>query len=165
MRRHGLCSCFRLAVRVLTKHVKRSPINLIRKSSLLAVLLALSLLLPLVGALSPITKGQTNPARGIAHKKMSEALLERARQSPGPSGEKTRVIFSVADSVSADQARLKLERSGAEISNQLDAVNALVANVPVAMLESLASSDEVSWVSADQEVRSLSAPIILVISK
>lgn len=88
---------------------------------------------------------------------MTEALLARSRQSRPNSSEKTRVIFNLADSASADQARLKLQRGGAEISKQLDAVNVVVANVPVAMLESLAAGDEVSWVSADQEVRSLAA--------
>ncbi len=132
----------------------KGAIALMRKSSLMAMLLVFSLV-PLLGPPTPVSKAQTAPRRGSGVRKMTEALLARSRQSRPNGGEKTRVIFNLADSASADQACLKLQRSGAEISKQLDAVNVVVANVPVSMLESLAANDEVSWVSADQEVRSL----------
>src|ERR1700730_4524871 len=126
------------------------------KSSLVSIVLVLSLCLPVVGQLSPVDREQSN--RHTNHSlKMTEGLLARVRQSRRRSGERTRVIFNVADNKSAAQARAVLQSSGAKISKQLDALNVVVADVPIEALESLAARDELSWASADQEVRSLAS--------
>jgi serine protease AprX len=129
---------------------------LIRKSPPIVIILILSFFMPLVGRFLPVTQAQSNGQRNSG-KKMTEDLLARARQSRVGSGEKTRVIFNVADSNSAAQARAVLQSAGANVSKQLDALNVVVADVPFAALENLAARDEVSWVSADQEVRSLAS--------
>ena len=126
------------------------------KSSLVVVILVLSLCFPVVGQLSPVTRAQSNEHRNHSSK-MTEGLLARVRQLRRGSGERTRVIFNVADNKSAAQARALLQSAGAKISKQLDALNVVVADVPVEALESLAARDELSWASADQEVRSLAS--------
>src|SRR6202022_887749 len=118
------------------------------------------MLLPPVGQLGPGAQGGMNghgDQDGNHGRKMTEGLLARVRQSRPGRGERTRVIFKVADNKSAAQARAVLQNAGAKIRKQLDALNVVVADVPNEALEMLAAPTEVSWVSADQEVRSLSS--------
>ncbi|HXM35400.1 MAG TPA: S8 family serine peptidase, partial [Pyrinomonadaceae bacterium] len=133
---------------------------MIHKSSPVIIVLILSLFLPLVGKLAPIARAQSHGHgnQGGNHgRKMTEGLLARVRQSRPGRGERARVILKLADNKSAAQARAVLQSAGAKISKQLDALNVLVADVPIEALENLAARNEVSWVSADQEVRSLSS--------
>src|SRR6185312_2407708 len=110
----------------------------INKSSLIILVLVLSLCLPVVGQFSPVTRRQAH--RHDNHgRKMTEGLLARVRQSRPGRGERTRVIFNVADNKSAAQARAVLQNGGAKISKQLDALNVVIADVPVEALESLAA--------------------------
>lgn len=129
---------------------------MINKSSLVIIVLVLSWCLPLVASASPVTRAQSN-GHGNNGRKMTKGLLARVRQSRRGSGERTRVIFNVADNKSAAQARAVLQSAGANVRKQLDALNVVVADVPIEALESLAARSEVSWVSADQEVRSLAS--------
>ena len=87
----------------------------INKSSLVTIILVLSLCLPVVGQFSPVTRAQSNGPRNHG-RKMTEGLLARVRQSRRGSGERTRVIFNVADNKSAAQARAVLQSAGAKIT-------------------------------------------------
>ena len=106
---------------------------MIHKSSLVTIVLTLSLCLPVVGQLSPVARAQSK-GHGNHGRKMTEGLLARVRQSRPGSGERTRVIFNVADNKSAAQARAVLQNAGANIRKQLDALNVVVADVPVEAL-------------------------------
>ncbi|MCA1631151.1 MAG: S8 family serine peptidase, partial [Acidobacteria bacterium] len=124
-----------------------------RRTSPLALLLACALLAPLAGALAPPARGK---GRKTSHPnfKMTEALRARARaHSEGDA--RARVIVSMPEGATADQARAALHGAGASVRAQLDALGVLVADVPVARLEELAARGEVSWLSEDAEVRTL----------
>ncbi|MBV9957001.1 MAG: S8 family peptidase, partial [Acidobacteria bacterium] len=136
-----------------------------RKSAPLALLLILSLFAPLMGAggtkqLAPTPLAQTwqsASARRSGKNKMPESLRALASRSRAAnSSDKTRVILNLADAKAASAARVALQRAGADVQGQLDALGLLIAEVPTAQLEELAARDEIAWMSADQEVRSLS---------
>ncbi|HYJ46862.1 MAG TPA: hypothetical protein VEV81_09635, partial [Pyrinomonadaceae bacterium] len=126
-----------------------------RKSPLVVLLLIFSLLAPMSGAFRASAQGQTRPGGvGRIFNKLSDDLRDRARQQAG-SPERTRVILNLSDPAAKDRARQILEANGASVRQQLDALDVLVADVPVSKLEALSLSDEISWMSGDQPVRSL----------
>ncbi|HEX8161641.1 MAG TPA: hypothetical protein VF538_07200, partial [Pyrinomonadaceae bacterium] len=125
-----------------------SPLN-----SPLAFLLACSLLSPFAGALAPATRAKVaKPVRA----KMTESLRALARGDRSDSGARAHVIVSLpSGATAADGARALLHGAGASVHQELDSLGVVVADVPVARLEELASHGEVSWLSEDAEVRSL----------
>jgi serine protease AprX len=124
----------------------------------MALLLACSLLAPLAGALAPPARGKGNKA-SRQNFKMTETLRSLARGTRSDAGARTRVIINLPEgATAADQARTLLHGTGASVHGQLDALGVMVADVPVARLEELASHGEVSWLSEDAEVRTLSTP-------
>jgi len=120
----------------------------------LVLLLISSLFLPLLGPFSgPV--GAKGFARGLVRERMTKDLHERARLTSG-TGERARVIVNLSHPSQARRVRTLLESKGAQIDGQLDEIGVITANVPVEKLVELSSSAEVSWLSSDQEVRSLS---------
>src|SRR4029077_1754916 len=84
--------------------ISMQGVQLLTRKSSLAIMLLLSLLLPLLGMFLPASKAQTNAPK-VAGKKMTEDLLARSHHSRAGSGERTRVILNVVDAASADRAR------------------------------------------------------------
>lgn len=124
-----------------------------------AVLLTFSLVLPLVGLFAPRTQGQTTQANRPNRNrvKLADDLRDRVRAARPGSREKTRVILNMANSAAAASTRAMLQNAGASVRNELDQLNVVVADVPVEKLEEMAARTEVSWISADNPVRSLAA--------
>ncbi|HEX7317426.1 MAG TPA: S8 family peptidase [Pyrinomonadaceae bacterium] len=124
------------------------------RNRLIAALATLSLLTPLAGALAAPAKSPAKGApRGIL-KKMTDDLLARVNNTRRGSGETTRVIVSAAEGQDGASAADVLRGAGAHVSDELDSLGLVVADVPVERLAELAAREEVSWVSSDQDVRS-----------
>ena len=126
---------------------------------LLTTLVALSLLSPLPGALFVSAKTPTQertPARRTP-RKMSDELQTRADRARDDSRETARVILRVADGQTTDDTASLARRAGARVSDRLDSLGFVVADVPVSKLSALAARDEVSWVTEDRPVRSTAA--------
>ncbi|HJU56493.1 MAG TPA: S8 family peptidase, partial [Pyrinomonadaceae bacterium] len=113
----------------------------------------------MAAAFRPVAHGQTRPAPrqrgGGGSNKLTDELRARARATRPGSTERARVILNLSDGAAKDRARLALESSGAQVRRQLDALGVMVADVPVEKLEELSLRDDISWMSADQPVRSL----------
>ncbi|MEJ7711210.1 MAG: hypothetical protein WKF84_15430 [Pyrinomonadaceae bacterium] len=105
---------------------------------------------------TPKVQAQTPQPRTTA-RKMSDDLHARARRAQPGSAERTRVILSAAVGVSVKQVSAVLRQRGANLRGQLEALDTVIADVPLNKLEELAAYGEVAWMSADGEVRSLVA--------
>src|SRR2546423_10856504 len=126
---------------------------------LLTTFVALSLLSPLPGALfvSAKTPAQEGTPARRAPVKLSADLQTRADSAREESSETARVILRVADGQTTADTASRARKAGARVSDQLDSLGFIVADVPVSKLSELAARDEVSWVSEDQPVRSTAA--------
>src|SRR5260221_1159515 len=127
-----------------------------RSFSALALLLILSFLSPLASFLPGFTRAhaQTKPSllRGL---KLAPSLRDRVRPPGSSNGETARVIVNLSDSADPQQLTQALTQSGARSSKHLDALGLMIADIPLDKLEEAAARNDVSWISADQEVRSL----------
>ena len=65
------------------------------------------------------------------------------------------MIVNLSDSADPQQLAQALTQSGARSSKHLGALGLMVADIPLDKLEEAAARNDVSWISADQEVRSL----------
>ncbi|HMF56283.1 MAG TPA: S8 family peptidase, partial [Pyrinomonadaceae bacterium] len=126
-----------------------------RKRSPLVLLLIYSLILPLAGISSYRVKAQNPPSRPLPGK-MSDELHERVRRTHRGSGERAHIIINLSDPNAARQAQTVLENNGAHVSHQMDSLGLMAADVPVETLDEISTHTEISWLSSDQEVRSLS---------
>ncbi|HWS55875.1 MAG TPA: S8 family serine peptidase, partial [Pyrinomonadaceae bacterium] len=130
-----------------------------RRNAALILLLITSLTTPPAG-LGALPAGAQRRERGQSQRpsKMPEALLRRVRQErAGGRPAKSRVILNAADAAAAVRLRSALEGGGADVLRQLDALDTIVADVPAEALEEMAGREDVTWVSADQEVRTTAA--------
>ncbi|MDX6385856.1 MAG: serine protease AprX, partial [Blastocatellia bacterium] len=127
-----------------------------KRFSALSLLLVFSFFAPLVSFLpgSPTTQAQSKPnlLRGL---KLAPGLRERARQSAPGKSDTTRVIVNLAEGADPQQLSQALAQSGAQSAKHLDELGLMIADIPLGKLEDAAARNDVSWISADQEVRSL----------
>src|SRR5882762_8954130 len=127
-----------------------------RKFSALTLLLIFSFISPLANFLPGMktTHAQTksNLLRGF---KLAPSLRERVRPPGSSNGETARVIVNLSNGADPQQLSQALTQSGARGSKHLDALGLMVADIPLDKLEEAAARNDVSWISADQEVRSL----------
>src|SRR5256884_4260828 len=129
-----------------------------RKSAFLILLIIVSLFSPLMSVLpGRISHAQTKASKSRGNK-LAESLRERVRQSAADSGETARVIVNVSDGADPQPLRQTLSR-GPNSPNHLEALGLMVAEVPLSKLEEASERDDVSWISADQEVRSLDSSV------
>ena len=125
-----------------------------RKSSFLVLLIIFSLFSPLAGFLAgSLSHAQTNSSKTFGDK-LAESLRERVRQSPADSSETARVIVNLSDGADPRPLIQALGR-GSNSPKHLEALGLMVADVPLSKLEEASARGDVSWISADQEVRSL----------
>src|SRR5437588_6149845 len=125
-----------------------------RKSALLILLIIFSLFSPLGGFLTGRSSHGQAKASQSRGNKLAESLRERVRQSAADSGETARVIVNLSDGADPQPLRQALSQ-GPKSPNHLEALGLMVADVPLSKLEEASARDDVSWISADQEVRSL----------
>src|SRR2546426_6474212 len=125
-----------------------------RKSAFLILLIIFSLFSPL-GRFLPgrHSHAQTNSTKPRGNK-LAESLRERVRQSPADSSETARVIVNLSDGADPRPLIQALGR-GSNSPKHLEALGLMVADVPLSKLEEASARGDVSWISADQEVRSL----------
>src|SRR5882724_8197309 len=127
-----------------------------RRFSALALLLILSFMSPLASFLPGLKRAhaQTKPnsLRGL---KLAPSLRDRVRPAGSSNGETARVIVNMSDTADPQQLTQALTQSGTRSSKHLDALGLMVADIPLDKLEEAAARNDVSWISADQEVRSL----------
>src|SRR5439155_13276537 len=127
-----------------------------RFSAPILLLLLLSFFSPLANVLPGFktTHAQTksNPLRGL---KLAPSLRERVRPAGSSNGESARVILNLSDGADPQQLTQALTQSGARSPKHLNALGLMVADIPLDKLEEAAARNDVSWISADQEVRSL----------
>src|ERR1051326_7399682 len=87
--------------------------------------------------------------------KLADGLRERMRAANSDSNETTRVILNLSDTADPQELGQALTQKGGRSQNNLDALRLMIADIPLNKLEELAARDDVAWISADQEVRSL----------
>src|SRR6267154_1947665 len=128
-----------------------------RRSYLLISLIVLSFVSPLANFMPGVN---TSHAQTKANKprfgKFADSLRERVQSARNNSNETARVILNLSDAADPQQLGQALSQSGARSQKHLDQLGLMVADVPLNKLEEAAARDDVSWISADQEVRSLS---------
>src|SRR5256884_3225797 len=125
-----------------------------RKSAFLILLIIVSLFSPLMSVLpGRISHAQTKASKSRGNK-LAESLRERVRQSAADSGETARVIVNLSDGADPRPLIQALGR-GSNSPKHLEALGLMVADVPLSKLEEASARGDVSWISADQEVRSL----------
>src|SRR5213593_438122 len=126
-----------------------------RKSAFLILLIIFSLFSPL-GRFLPgrHSHAQTNSTKPRGNK-LAESLRERVRQSPADSSETARVIVNLSDGADPRPLIQALGR-GSNSPKHLEALGLMVADVPLSKLEEASARGDLSGISADQEVRSLS---------
>ena len=66
------------------------------------------------------------------------------------------VILNLSNNSNPQRLVQTLTQNGLRLPKHLDALGLVVADVPLNKLEQTAALDDVSWISEDQEVRSLS---------
>src|SRR4051794_5740714 len=126
-----------------------------RKSSLVTLILIVSLFAPFSGVPSPFSgfrthaEGQSGPRR-----KMPASFQDHIHQ-PRTTRTTERVIFNVSGANASERTQANLEALGATNVKQLGALDSIVADVPTDLLEQATGTDDVTWVSPDQEVRSM----------
>src|SRR3989441_11695988 len=130
----------------------------VRKSVLLILLIIFSLSSPLGGFLpGRHSHAQTKSSKPHGNK-LAESLRERVRQSVADSSEIARVIVNLSDGADPQPLRQALSQ-GPKSPNHLEALGLMVADVPLSKLEEASARGDVSWISADQEVRSLDSSV------
>src|SRR5258707_46732 len=127
-----------------------------RKFSAITLFLIFSFFSPLANFL-PGTKTvhaqtKSNLLRGL---KLAPSLRERVRPAGSSNGESARVIVNLNDSADPQQLSQALTQSGARGPKHLAALGLMVVDIPLDKLEEAAARNDISWISADQEVRSL----------
>ena len=127
------------------------------RNRFLTGLTALALLTPLAPSAFVAAAKSPAPRRG-ALKKMTDDLLARASAARRGAGETARVIVSAAEGRGGAATLAALGAAGARVSDELDSLGLVVADVPLDRLSELAASENVSWVSSDQTVRTTAAP-------
>jgi len=127
-----------------------------RKFSAFTLLLIFSFFSPLAnflpGMRTTYAQTKSNLLRGL---KLAPSLRERVRPAGLSNGERERVIVNLSDSADPQQLAQALTQSGARSSKHLGALGLMVADIPLDKLEEAAARNDISWISADQEVRSL----------
>ncbi len=88
--------------------------------------------------------------------KLAESLRQRVRQSAAGSSETARVIVNLSDGADPQLLSQSLIQAGGHSPKHLEALGLMVADMPLSKLEEASARDDVSWISDDQEVRSLS---------
>jgi len=128
-----------------------------RRAPLSIALIFIFLVAPLANFIPDIgvSHAQTRPNK-LRPDKLADSLRERVRQAHPDSAETARVILNLNDSADPQQLDQALKQNGARSSKNLDALGLMVADVPLNKLEETAGRNDVSWISADQDVRSLS---------
>ena len=131
------------------------------KSKILSLLTCCALLLPLCGtALAASGKGkggnESDSRETFNRDKVSGALRARAHQgNRGKGGEETtQVVIRLNGKMSGGLNSL-LSRNGAHVKKELKNLGMAVAELPLSVLDELASFEEVSFVSADAETEVL----------
>ncbi|PYS35731.1 MAG: hypothetical protein DMF75_02765, partial [Acidobacteria bacterium] len=125
-----------------------------RKSALLVLLVIFSLFSPLEAFLpGRLSHAQTKSSKSRGDK-LAESLRERVRQPAGVGSETARVIVNLSDGADPKPLIQALSH-GSNSPKHLEALGLMVADVPLSKLEEASERDDVSWISADQEVRSL----------
>ena len=128
-----------------------------RRSYLLISLIVLSFVSPLANFMPGVntSHAQTKPNKP-RFGKFADSLRERVQSARDNGNETARVILNLSDAADPQQLGQALSQSGARSQKHLDQLGLMVADVPLNKLEEAAARDDVSWISADQEVRSLS---------
>ncbi|HEX7722384.1 MAG TPA: S8 family serine peptidase, partial [Pyrinomonadaceae bacterium] len=128
-----------------------------RRSYLLISLIVLSFVSPLANFMPGVntSHAQTKPNK-LRFGKFADSLRERVQSARDNSNETARVILNLSDAADPQQLGQALSQSGTRSQQNLSALGLMVADVPLNKLEEAAARDDVSWISADQEVRSLS---------
>src|SRR2546425_12517593 len=128
-----------------------------RKSSFLVLLIIFSLFSPLGGFLpGRRSHAQTKSSKPRGNK-LAESLRQRVRQSAAGSSETARVIVNLSDGADPQLLSQSLIQAGGHSPKHLEALGLMVADMPLSKLEEASARDDVSWISADQEVRSLAS--------
>src|SRR5256886_7067254 len=125
-----------------------------RKSAFLILLIIFSLFSPLGRSLpGRHSHAQTNSTKPRGDK-LAESLRERVRRSPAGSSETARVIVNLSDGADP-RPLIQALGHGSGSPKHLETLGLVVADVPLSKLAEASARDDVSWISADQEVRSL----------
>ena len=127
-----------------------------RRSCPPILLLIFSLVSPLANLLPGMEASHAQTKSNLPRAaKFTDDLRERI-QSNANSGETARVILNLSETANVEQLSQALAQGGGHSQKNLNALGLMVADVPLNKLEEIAARDDISWISGDQEVRSLS---------
>src|ERR1043166_5339961 len=127
-----------------------------RRSSLLITFVVISLFLPLANLLPGPTSHAQTKANNLHWNKLADSLRARLQRSDAGDDETARVIVNLSDGANTQQLSQALTQKGARGQRHLDALGLIVADIPLSKLAEAAARDDISWISAEQEVPSLS---------
>src|SRR5690349_19872281 len=126
------------------------------RRSALIFLLVFSLFLPLANLFPGwVPSRAQSKSSKIRLNKLAGSLRERLQQS-NSAGESARVIINLSEGANPQQVSQALTQNGGGHQNHLAALGLMVTDIPLNKLEEIAARNDISWISGDQQVRSLS---------